>query len=689
MTLLLNIRALILLGWLTAAGAIAFIPAAVTAGNDNAQLALRAREILKQRCYQCHGANGAAKKGVFVLDRDRLISSRVLIPGDVNSPLLKLSESGAMPVGGPQLSAGEKGALRDWITQGAPDWQSDPALPARAFLSEASILAIIREDLLTSDERARPFLRYFSLAHLLNAGVPDQELELYRAALAKLVNSLSWHREITAPTPVDRSKTVLRIDLRDYNWTASTWSAIAAHYPYGVRSQESQIIAQLSGASLPYLRADWFAAKASAPPLYHAILNLPGTARELERQLGVDVSRNLQEEKNIARAGLRASGVSQNNRVLERHASPYGAYWKSYDFRSNSGDQNIFNDPLRLNPAGGEMIFSLPNGLQGYLLTDAHGNRIDRAPIDIVADRNNPDEPVIENGRSCMSCHYEGMQTFKDDMRAVIRNISTARFDRDKALAIYIEQGSLDRLIEKDRERFEAALRQTGGASGNAMTEPINALARRHDSDLTVAGAAAEVGMQPGEFQERLRASAHLISLGFGQLLATSGGIKRDSWEKSFGEVARELRIGNHAPVENLSFAQRPVRGINREVSRADILSADPADILKSARTLHVWSGTVYLNSDRFEDELRKRPEFRALGLIIVKDQRLADLTIKLGRPLFTFNFTYNVTHTKSSMMVTSGKVTAFDGGSAAPKIAKEFLKQVRAAREPATPLKN
>jgi hypothetical protein len=39
--------------------------------------------------------------------------------------------------------------------------------------------------------------------------------------------------------------------------------------------------------------------------------------------------------------------------------------------------------------------------------------------------------------------------------------------------------------------------------------------------------------------------------------------------------------------------------------------------------------------------------------------------------------------------MVTSGKVTAFDGGSAAPKIAKEFLKQVRAAREPATPLKN
>jgi hypothetical protein len=671
------------------AGIMVFIPRIATAGNDNAQLALRARDILKQRCYLCHGLNGAAKKNVFVLDRDRLIFSRVLIPGDANSLLLKLIESGAMPVGGPELSAEEKAAIRDWVTRGAPDWQSASALSARAFLSETSILAIIREDLLKSDERARPFLRYFSLAHLLNAGVSDQELEVYRAALAKLVNSLSWHREITAPAPVDRSKSILRIDLRDYNWTASTWGAIVAYYPYGVRSQESEIIAQLSGAILPYVRADWFATKASAPPLYHAILILPGTAQELERQLGVDVSRNLQEEKNVARAGVRASGVSQNNRVLERHSSPYGAYWKSYDFRSNLGDQNIFNDPLRLNPAGGEIIFSLPNGLQGYLLTDAHGTRIDRAPIDIVSDRTNPDEPVIENGRSCMSCHYEGMQTFKDDVREVIRNMTTARFDRDKALAFYIEQDSLDRLLEKDRQRFQSALRQTGDVSGDAIAEPINALARRHESELTIAGAAAEVGMQPGEFQERLRASAHLISHGFGQLLATGGGIKRDSWEKSFGEVVRELGIGPHAPVGTLSFAQRPVRNLSREISRADILNADPTDILKSARTLHVWSDTVYLNSDRFEDELRKRPEFRALGLVIVKDHRLADLSIKLGRPLFTFNFTFNVTHTKSSIMVTSGKVTAFDGGSAAPKIAREFLKRVRAAREPATPPRN
>ena len=40
---------------------------------------------------------------------------------------------------------------------------------------------------------ARRFLRYFSLAPIANAGAGDDELQTYRNALAKLLNSLSWH----------------------------------------------------------------------------------------------------------------------------------------------------------------------------------------------------------------------------------------------------------------------------------------------------------------------------------------------------------------------------------------------------------------------------------------------------------------------------------------------------------------
>jgi hypothetical protein len=656
------------------------------ASADDRSAALGAREVLSRRCFHCHGANGVARKNIFVLDRDRLFSSGVVVPGDAGSPLLKAVESGAMPAGGPQLTAEEKAALRDWVTRGAPDWETG-APARREFISEANILALIRDDLLKATERSRPFLRYFSLAHLYNAGAQGAELETYRLALAKLVNSLSWHREITVPATVDATGTLLRIDLRDYNWTAETWDRILSLYPYAVRTRESELIARLSASAVAYVRADWFAAAGSLPPLYHDILGLPKRVEELEKMLAVDAARNLAEEKNVVRAGIRASGVSQNNRVLERHVSPLGAYWKSFDYRSNLEDQNIFNDPIGLNPAGGEIIFNLPNGLQAYLVIDARGNRIDRAPIEIVADRNNPEDPVIQNGRSCMSCHYAGMKSFKDDLRAVISDASTGRFDRDKALTIYPEQEALDRLVERDRERFLSALGRLGGPAVNsAAAEPINALSRRFAADLTAAQAAAEIGLEAREFQELVRLSARLVSSGFGQLLGANGGIKRSQWERGFAEIVGELQIGipasgSREAVARAASLRASAGDLNREPARRDAINADPTEILKTARTLHIWSGTVYLNSDRFEHELRKRAEFQSLGLTIVKDPRAADLTIKLGRPLFTFTFTFNVTHTETSVLVTSGKVTAFDGGAAAPRIAKELLKRIQAAR--------
>jgi hypothetical protein len=642
--------------------------------------ARRARDILKQRCFQCHGENGVARKNVFVLDRERLLSSKAVIPGDINSPLLKMVESGAMPMGGPELPDEEKAALRNWIAGGAVDWdKGEEAADKRVFLTEAAILALIRDDLLRAQERSLPFLRYFSLANLYNAGVPDDEMETYRVALAKLVNSLSWHREITPPAAIDTARTIFRLDLRDYNWTAATWNMIIAAYPYGIRTQQSQSIAQLSGAALPYIRADWFAATASVPPLYHDILGLPKTAQELERQLGIDAARDLEEEKNVARAGLRTSGVSQNNRVLERHVSPHGAYWKSFDFRSSLDDQNIFKDPIRLNPAGGEIIFNLPNGLQAYLLIDALSRRINEAPIAIVADRNNADDPVIRNGRSCMSCHYEGAQGFKDDVRPVVRSLAFASFDREKALAIYPAQETLDHLIERDRDRFQKAAAATGGLARSPQAEPINALSRRFLAEMPVVQAAAEAGLNTREFQARVAQSARLMALGYGQLLVAGGGIKRDAWDRNFGDLARELGLGAHAG----SVIVLPRRVSERLIDRAAIVpvSADPASIMRSARTISVRSMTIYLEAEQLESELRKRPEFRALELVIVKDEEKADIRIDINRAEFSFNYAFSATSPQTKVVVASGKVTAWNGDFAAPRIAKDFLKQLQAVR--------
>src|SRR5262249_53143733 len=199
--------------------------------------------------FRCHGANGVAMKNVFVLDRERLVSSRTVVPGDPDSLLLRMTNSGAMPVGAPQLSQEEKGALRDWGMKGGPDWgRTGQDLKERPRLTESGILALIRNDLLGTPDRARPYLRYFSLANLYDAGTSEAELQTYREGLSKLLNSLSWRREIAAPTAIDPSKSIYRIDLRDYEWTSATWSEILFAYPYGVRTREAQLINQLSGS---------------------------------------------------------------------------------------------------------------------------------------------------------------------------------------------------------------------------------------------------------------------------------------------------------------------------------------------------------------------------------------------------------------------------------------------------------
>jgi hypothetical protein len=641
------------------------------ADDEGRTLAKNVKEILSTKCFKCHGKNGVASKDIFVLDRARLLLEKTVIPGEPKSLLLEMVFSGEMPLGGPELSEVEKNSLKEWVMKGAPDWDEKLQAPKK-FLTEYTVRMLILQDLENARERTRPFLRYFTIAHLYNAGASDTELQEYREGLFKLINSLSWNREIVVPQQIDKAGTLFRIDLRDYSWTTSVWESIISAYPYGVRTPGLEAIASITGSRLPYIRADWFVAAASVPPLYHDLLGLPKSVQELEKLLGVNSSRNLEEEKNVVRAGVRNSGVSQYNRTVERHVSVYGAYWKSFDFRSNLGNQNIFNDPLKLNPAGGEIIFNLPNGLQAYFLSDAAGRRIDVAPIDIVSDRNYPFDPVIRNGRSCMSCHFAGMKSIKDDVREVVQSQLNTNYDREKALALYAPQEVLDRFVDEDIDRFRKAVEKSGcKVAAGFQNEQINALSQKFKAELNVKDAASEAGLESEEFVDRLRRSRRLDSIGYGQLLVTNGGFKRDLWEKHFGDLVNELQLGQ---IISGDVAIRRVPAINSNQNSNQ-------DVFLSFQKIFIHSRTVFLKPELLENELRGLPEFQTGKLSLVKNRIVADLIIELDRPLFTFTFTFTVKNPKTSVVLESGKVTAFDGAEAAPKIAREIMSRVRFAR--------
>ena len=404
--------------------------------------------------------------------------------------------------------------------------------------------------LATLDPFNRAFARYLTMTHIYNAGEGPEALGAYRIALSKLVNSLSWAFDIKNPEPIDAQGTIFYIDLRDYEWDirGDVWTQIEDVYPYAIEfdaDTQASLLEKLThlreemDCKVPFVHVDWFLANASLPPLYHDILDLPETDRELERELGIDVERNIQRApgRSVSRAGFNDSGVSNNNRVVERHRSPYGAYWKSYDFAGNVGTQDIFTHPLSFTHDGGEIVFNLPNGLQAYYILNALGNRIDAAPTTIVS---NPaaSDPAVRNGLSCIGCHTEGMKDFEDGVRSVIEQTTNPTFDAAQALRLYVEKSVMDSLREEDTQRYKMALEATGGVFGGI--EPVHRFYEAFQGPVDASHAAAAVGLETDTFLREIGEKSSLQNLGLTGL-PDGGNVKRDAWTDRFDAVIAEL----------------------------------------------------------------------------------------------------------------------------------------------------
>jgi hypothetical protein len=106
-----------------------------------------------------------------------------------------------------------------------------------------------------------------------------------------------------------------------------------------------------------------------------------------------------------------------------------------------------------------------------------------------------------------------------------------------------------------------------------------------------------------------------------------------------------------------------------------------PKDSLKNARAIYVTSSSLLVGRDVIEDKLKKRREFEALGLVIIRDANAADLIIHVAHDLFTM-YTYTVIDPHSQIVVASGKLSSL-GGTVAGKVAKRFMKQMVEARVP------
>jgi len=552
------------------------------------ELDVKVTRIFESKCTMCHdslGEDAAAGDVGFLLQFEKLIEDQIYI--DTESPdesyLLEIVPD-TMPKarmrdihGNGPLSEAELASFRQWVTRGGPsaEYLAASQRSTRPLIPREDVIDAIATDLKQREGHDLRNSRYLTISNLHNLGdIDSDQLDLYRAAIVKTLNSLSWQPDVVIASSIDEHKTIYRIDLRQMGWTPAQWDMLTQHYPYAIklRGGTAAAIYQATSSPLPYLRADWFTFIVTQPPFYHLLLDIPPHLEQLEKRLlGHRNARvdNIRSGRAV-RAGFGDSGVSVNNRLVERHPASSGGYWISYDFGTNNGEANLFDFPLgpkgtwrdaklsryEFDHDGGEVIFNLPNGFQAYGLFDAKGGRIDVGPTNIVHDDTMTGGAII-NGVSCISCHDRGMKPENRRQLVGLDRIRSAtavnlrRFDEDVRMQIqelYPEGKVIANLMRSDRQRFMKAMEKAGIPAAN--DEPVRALFNRFVADLDLDSVAAELGFEASELQQKLNGDSEMRVM-LSRL--EDEGVKRQLFLDVYEKIVSLTGIGTVVPSKPLN----------------------------------------------------------------------------------------------------------------------------------------
>ncbi|WP_419805652.1 S1C family serine protease [Terriglobus sp.] len=115
----------------------------------------------------------------------------------------------------------------------------------------------------------------------------------------------------------------------------------------------------------------------------------------------------------------------------------------------------------------------------------------------------------------------------------------------------------------------------------------------------------------------------------------------------------------------------------------SDVTTLSPQQLIARAKTVYLHSKTSFLTIDTLQRALLANKRWNSLGLTIVGDPRLADLKIEVDRPLFTYVHTFVLSDNKTTIVLGSGKQTAFDGTTASSGLAKDIVAILAPVRNP------
>ena len=484
--------------------------------------------ILTRACVSCHAGY------------DQYQDAAGRIDAHINRINLPLSDPRHMPKGG-DLAPAEKQLFQQFKDNGSKercDSTGGAGISPSLDYIETNIL---------NDLNNNPFDRQ-DFRYLIVQGAEDPTVG--RQSINKTINSLSLESRLAAAVPIDQAGQILRIDLDDYGLTNGDWNLIELNDSLKFESftPNGQLIKAITNTRLPWLHQNNFAFISHAPDTYYSLLQIPINLNDFLRLPFINVDfvdqvNNLE----VDYIGFNGSPISLNkNRLIARNRSQFGYMWTTYDvFDVQDPGRNLFQSPFLPETGsnnvfqfqGSEIIFTLPNGLQGFVLFDGEGNRINFAPTDLVGDNEGID-PEIENALDCQRCHSAGIINAEDQIRATVSG-NPVFGARDQQLAQLLFTDNEQALINADNQFFAENLRRL---EINPSVDPISPSTDLLRSDYTLAKLASLTFLDTQTLSTCIQSSA-VLSGTIGQLIR-GGTVTFEQIQVSFEDIKRDCFLG-------------------------------------------------------------------------------------------------------------------------------------------------
>lgn len=472
-----------------------------------------------------------------------------------------------------------------------PGEAARPTPNAHVLLAIRHLMKVPHED--------RPHVRYLSWL-----AVPKARLAGAQAVMRWWLNQLSTAPAMALPAVVPGSAGLLwAVDLRDYNWNAAAWRAVAQREPYfrepwidaaaarllRIRIDERAVVARDGTVHvIAVVRADWLfreSVESARSPTYYDLLfarqrfgpkaraGFPKDEDDWNEFFGIkDVAAFLAKQEIDVRRGavvagsrddpIRGSIVARQNRVVQILPIPTGVALKTFDVKRTAGDTDFIEKVPEIAVGkikfdAGELLASLPNGGQAGLLINGEGKRIEFATGEFVhpkgPDTRNPD---VRTMMGCVSCHAPDgglipprdmfTQLLKDGVDLKVKD----REVRNRIKAFFL--GWEDDVKGWQQPYYRLLARSTAdplaGTKGLApatLVKEFLAFRDAYDDPVTPAQAALEAGYPVTEFRLAVSRS---VKARLGQL-AAGKAVPREAFERdAFREsllllAAKEVEI--------------------------------------------------------------------------------------------------------------------------------------------------